>query len=103
MLVLGDSKDFDPIFSNLNKNSSLFKDVLGVINNLKKDTIVGERIKYEKIPKYYKKRHGIDNAFHVYLPEGMRLTYSITNYQGKKTAFLMELATHKKYEQRFGY
>ena len=103
MKVLGDRKDFDPVFSSLNKNRSLFKDVHGVINNLKNDVIIGERIKYEKIPKYYKKRHDIDNAFHVYLPEGMRLIYSITNYQGKKTAFLMELVDHKKYEQRFKY
>jgi hypothetical protein len=103
MRVLGDRKDFDSVFSSLNKNSSLFKDVHGVIENLKNDIVTGERIKYEKIPKYYKKRHDIDNAFHVYLPEGMRLIYSITNYQGKKTAFLMELADHKKYEQRFKY
>lgn len=40
-------------------------------------------------PRYYKKRHDIDNAFHVYLPKGMRLIYSITNYQGKKTPFQM--------------
>lgn len=73
------------------------------IHNLKNDVVVGEKIKYEKIPRYYKKRHDIGNAFHVYLPKGMRLIYSITNYQGKKTAFLMELADHKKYEQRFKY
>lgn len=103
MKVLGDRKDFDPVFSSLSKNSSLFKDVHDVINNLKNDVVVGERIKYEKIPKYYKKRHDIDNAFHVYLPKGMRLIYSITNYQSKKTAFLMELTDHKKYEQRFKY
>lgn len=103
MRILGDKKDFDPVFSNLDKNSALFKDLLGVIENLKNDVLVGERIKFEKIPKYYKKRHDVDNAFHVYLPKGMRLVYSITTYQGKKTALLMELADHKNYEQRFSY
>jgi len=101
--VLGDKKDFDPVFSRLDKKSILFKDILGVIDNLKNDILVGQRIKFEKIPKYYTKRHGIDNAFHVYLPEGMRLVYSISIYQGNKTAFLMELTDHKNYEQRFGY
>lgn len=101
--VLGDKKDFDPVFSSLDKNSTLFKDVQGVIDNLKNNVLAGERIKFEKIPKYYKKRHDVDNAFHVYLPEGMRLVYSITIYQGKKTAFLMELTDHKKYDRRFSY
>lgn len=103
MRVLGDCKDFDPVFSGLNKNSALFKDAQGVIDKLKNDVIVGERIKYRQIPKYYKKRHGVDNAYHVYLPEGMRLIYSITNYQGEKTAFLMELTDHKSYVRRFNY
>lgn len=103
MKVFGDAKDFDPVFSNLNKNSTLFKDVQEIINNLKKGDIIGERIRYELIPKYYKKRHGIDNAFHVYLPEGMRLVYSITIYGGEKAAFLMELTDHKRYERRFNY
>jgi len=101
--VLGDKKDFDPVFSSLDKSSTLFKDVQSVIDNLKNNVLVGQRIKFEKIPKYYKKRHGVDNAFHVYLPEGMRLVYSITIHQGKKTAFLMELTDHKNYEQRFNY
>lgn len=103
MRVLGDHKDFDPVFSSLDKRGALFKDVRDVIDKLKSDVIVGERIKYEQIPKYYKKRHGIDNAFHVYLPDGMRLIYSITNYQGEMTAFLMELTDHKSYDRRFNY
>jgi len=70
MKVFGDRKDFDLVFSRLNKNSALFKDVKGVIDNLKNDVIVGERIKFEQIPQHYKKRHSIDNAFHVYLPRG---------------------------------
>lgn len=103
MKVLGDVRDFDPVFLGLKKNSALFKDVQGVINKLKRDIVPGERIRFELIPKYYKKRHGIDNAFHVYLPEGMRLIYSITIYKGEKTAFLMELTDHKHYERRFNY
>lgn len=101
--VLGDKKDFDPVFSSLDVDSALFKDVKGVINNLKNNVIVGERIKFEGIPKYYKKRHDINNAFHVYSAEGMRLIYSITIFRGEKTTFLMELTDHKNYDQRFNY
>lgn len=103
MKVFGDAKDFNPVFSSLNKNSALYKDVQGVIDNLKKDLTPGERIRYEQIPKHYIKRHGIDNAFHVYLPEGMRLVYAITIYKGEKTAYLMELTDHRSYEKRFHY
>lgn len=103
MQVLGDKKDFDLVFSNLDKNSALFKNVQGVIYNLKNDVMIGERIQFGKIPKYYVSRHGVDNAFHVYLPGGMRLIYSITIYRGVKTAFLMELTDHKRYERRFRY
>ena len=103
MRVVGDRKDFDIAFAGLNKNSALFRDVQGIIDKLKNDVIVGKRIKYKQIPKYYKKRHGVDNAYHVYLPEGMRLIYSITNCEGKRTAFLIELTDHKSYDRRFGY
>lgn len=103
MKVLGDSKDFHPAFFALDKNSALFKDVQDVIDKLKKDVLPGERIKYHQIPRYYIKRHGIDNAFHVYLPEGMRLIYAIAIHRGEKTAFLMELTDHDSYERRFGY
>ena len=103
MKVFGDKKDFDPIYSSLDRNGAIFKDVQGVINSLKNNIVVGKRIQFEKIPKYYKTRHGVDNAFHVYLPEGMRMIYSVTVYQGEKTAFLMELTDHKRYEQRFNY
>ena len=103
MEVLGDVDDFDPAFSALPKNSALRKDVQGVIDNLKNNVMPGKRIKYKQIPKYYIKRHDIDNAYHIYLPEGMRLIYSITTYQDKETAFLMELTDHKSYERRFKY
>lgn len=36
MKVFGDAKDFNPVFSSLNKNNALYKDVQGVIDNLKK-------------------------------------------------------------------
>jgi hypothetical protein len=103
MKVFGDKKDFELMFSSLDRKSALFRDVQDIISNLKNNVIVGERIKFEKIPKYYKKRHNISNAYHVYLPEGMRLVYSIMIYQDEKTAFLIELADHKNYEQRFDY
>ena len=103
MKVFGDAKDFNPAFSSLKKDTALFRDIQGVINNLKKGILPGERIKYEQIPRYYIKRHGVDNAFHVYLPEGMRLVYSITIYKGEKAAFLMELVDHHSYEHRFNY
>jgi len=103
MRTIGDVKDFNPVFSSLDRKSALFKDVQGVIVNLHNDVTPGERIRYRLIPEYYKKRHEIDNAFHVYLPEGMRLIYSITIFQGEKTAFLMELTDHKSYDRRFNY
>ncbi len=103
MKVYGDCKDFDPVFSSLDKSGAVFKDVKGIIENLKKDVICGEKIKFKTVPKYYKKRHGIDNAFHVYLHEGMRLIYSITTFREERSAFLMELTDHSMYENRFKY
>lgn len=103
MQVFGDSKDFDPVFSQLNKSESLSKNIQGVITSLKNDKVVGQRIKYKQIPKYYIKRHNVDNAFRIPLPEGWRLIYTITIFQGYRTAFLLELFDHKNYERRFKY
>jgi hypothetical protein len=92
-----------PSYTNLKKNNVLYKKVRETINDLKKDRIVGLRLKQKQIPQYYVKRHDINAVYKVDLPGYWRLIYGILVIHGERKALLMELFDHDKYNKRFGY
>ena len=66
MEVRGDKKDFFLIYENLPKSS--IKNVVDeIIQSLKNDSIIGEHVKHEQIPLYYKKRHNIQVLYRIAL------------------------------------
>jgi hypothetical protein len=101
--VAGDPVDFIPAFNQLKKDTLLYNEVRSVINNLKRDKIIGVRIKQEQIPRHYIKKHDVNAVFKVDLPGYWRLIYGILSIHGEKKALLMELFDHNKYNKRFGY
>ncbi|MGH9999476.1 MAG: hypothetical protein ACRD90_06410 [Nitrosopumilaceae archaeon] len=103
MQVSGDPHDFMPVYTQLNKNSALYRAVKDVINDLKKDKMVGIRLKQRQIPQYYVKKHDVNAVYKVDLPIYFRLIYGILVIHGEKKALLMELFDHDKYNKRFSY
>jgi len=104
MDVNGDKRDFSSVFENL-PDGPIKNAVNKVIQSLKKDSLPGEHLKREQIPKYYIKRHGVQILYRVALPGRWRLIYTILTIKEKEKpkAFLLELMDHDQYNKRFGY
>ncbi|MBI5146410.1 MAG: hypothetical protein HZA84_04230 [Thaumarchaeota archaeon] len=90
-----------PSYTNL--NNALYRKVKETIDDLKKDRIVGFRLRQEQIPQYYVKKHDINAVYKVDLPGYWRLIYGILVIHGERKALLMELFDHGKYDKRFCY
>lgn len=103
MKVSGDSEDFMPMYSSLDKNGDIYKDIDRVKEELKKDRIIGTHLQRDKVPKYYIRKHGFNAYFKVVLPENWRLIYGITSIDKVKVALLMEVFDHIAYNTRFGF
>ncbi len=103
MEVKGDSEDFIPTYSNLDKKGQIYKDVDKAIKDLKKDKKVGTHLQRSKVPKYYIKKHDYDAYFKVNLPENWRLIYGIISIHREKRVLIMELFNHDNYNKRFGF
>jgi len=103
MELRGDQDDFMSVFRILPKGN-IKTAVQEVINNLKKNNIVGEHIKKRDIPKYYIKKHKIPILYLVDLPQYWRLTYSIMEFEVKNelSVLMLELMNHNQYNKRFG-
>ena len=104
MDVRGDKKDFLPIYENL-LEGTIKNAVNEVIQGLKNDSIVGEHVRHEQIPDYYKQRHNVQVLYRVALPQHWRLIYTFQTFvKGEKPkVLLLELMDHNRYNKRFGY
>ena len=73
------------------------------IDDLKGDPECGVRIPKKLWPKKYVRKYRINNLWKYDLPNGWRLTYTITKDEIKVIAIVLEWFDHKGYERRFKY
>ncbi|MGQ0795791.1 MAG: hypothetical protein ACT4N5_06385 [Nitrosopumilaceae archaeon] len=104
MEVRGDKKDFVHAYQNLSKGPIKNK-INEIMQLLKNDSIVGDHVKHEQIPNYYKLRHNVQVLYRVALPQHWRLVYTFQTFvKGEKPkVLLLELMDHDTYNKRFGY
>jgi hypothetical protein len=104
MDVRGDRKDFLCTYASL-PNGPIKNAVDEIIQSLKNDFIVGEHVKHDRIPQYYRLRHNVQVLYRVALPQYWRLIYTLQTFtEGEKPkALLLELLNHDMYNKRFGY
>jgi len=104
MDVSGYQRDFNLVYEAL-PNGPIKTAVQDVIQSLKNDSLPGEHVKRNQIPKYYIKRHGVQILYRIALPQHWRLIYTLLTLKKKEKpkAFLLELIDHDKYNKRFGY
>jgi len=102
--VSGDKRDFYDVFTSL-PNGAIKNTVNDIIQLLKNDSIVGQHVIMQQIPKYYVKRHNAKILYLVELPQHWRLIYTLLtiNEGDKPSALLLELMDHDQYNKRFGY
>lgn len=90
-------------FGSLSKDDKFYKEIDDILELIKENPQMGNRIQYEKIPKCYISAYSVPNLFRVQLSRGWRLVYSLTGKQDQKTVYVLEIFDHKDYEKRFGY
>ena len=95
--------DFMAVFSSLNKNSKLYKEVDYVLDLLKQNPSLGDKIRRNLWPRQYIQKYGILNLFRVALNTGWRLIYTVSANRNETIVTILEIFDHKEYEQRFGY
>lgn len=104
MKVSGDKRDFYDVFAGL-PDGAIKNAISDVIKLLKNDSIIGQHMVRQQIPKYYVKRHNVQILYRVELPQHWRLIYTLlTIHEGDKpSVLLLELMDHDQYNKRFGY
>ena len=64
----------------------------------------GEEIEKYKIPKKHRELYGVNNLYHYSHPEGYRSCYTILHVGDNIFhAWILDLMSHKEYEELFGY
>jgi hypothetical protein len=94
---------FMKFFGALQKDDKFYKEIDDILELIKENPQMGNRIQYDKIPKCYIAGYNVPSLFRVELSRGWRLIYSLTGKQGQKTVYVLEIFEHKDYEKRFGY
>lgn len=102
-IIFADDK-IEKAFNTLAEDDWLKKALRKAIEDLKQNVFAGERIPQKLIPKEYKKKYGVDNAWWFPLSSGWRLIYSVlTPSNVEILAVILEYFDHKNCAKRFGY
>jgi hypothetical protein len=103
MLVLGDNKDFTPIYESLSNDDTRKKRIKDVKIALENDQIIGDPISFDRWPKKFRKE--FDCLYRVRLSDSDRLLYTITvdPKTNEKIALMLKIMPHKEYDRLFRY
>ena len=70
---------------------------------MKENPFVGDQIKKDQIPKYYKEKYEITNPWRIELSNYWRLIYTIQSNGIEIIDFVIDIIDHKEYDKKFGY
>lgn len=103
MFVLGDSKDFAPVYESMQDNDSRKKRIMDVKHALENDQIIGDAIPFDRWPKKFRKE--FECLYRVRLSDSDRLLYTIAvdTQTNQKIALLIKIMPHKEYDKLFKY
>lgn len=103
MLVLGDSKDFAPMYESLPSKDSRKTRIQDIKHALENDQIIGDAIPFDRWPKKF--RSEFDCLYRVRLSDSDRLLYTITvdTKTSQKIALMLKIMHHKEYDRLFKY
>lgn len=106
------SPEAEEVYKHLNEEALVSKTermILRAVNQkvelIKTNPHYGNPISKDKIPSEYKQKYGVTNLFRVELPVFWRMLYTLTDGESELEiiAFVLDIADHKEYDQKFGY
>ncbi len=75
-----------------------------ILEALAENPLLGERIRFELVPKSLKKRYpDLDNLLRVEVNKRWRLLYTLVGWPQNKTVYVLMAMPHKEYDRLFGY
>ena len=81
----------------------LYKAIARALEKIECDCTAGISVPRYLWPKEYVKKYHIDNLWKYDLPNGWRMTYTVSKDEIKVIAIVLEWFDHKGYEGRFKY
>lgn len=94
---------FLKFFSSIDPTSDQYREIDHILDLLKKDPELGDRIKRSLWPRIYVTKYGIHTLFRIRLGKGYRMTYTVSGTRSSKIITILEVLDHGEYEKRFGY
>lgn len=73
------------------------------LDSLKEHPTIGDKIEKRLWPKKYVRKYGVNNLFRYAIGSDRRMIYTIVGSGENITCVILELLTHKEYDEIFGY
>jgi hypothetical protein len=90
-------------FLTQNKDEWLHGKVQNEFDKVKEDRFAGDKVPKDRIPRYYRKKWGVDNLYVDDLGPDWRFIYTIEFDGVGPGVVALDVLTHKEYDKRFGY
>ncbi len=100
---VGGTNEFRTYFKSLSDTDPLKKELQEAFMVLKEDCLSGQKIQHDKWPPVYVKKYKINNLWRYALQSGWRLIYTIIGEPDGLIVSVLEVFSHKDYEERFEY
>jgi len=100
---VGGTDDFRSYFESLSEKNPLKKELRNVFLILKDDCLSGQKIQQNKWPSIYVKKYEITNLWRYALQSGWRMVYTIIGEPDGLIVSVLEVFSHKDYDERFEY
>ena len=98
------SPELSDMLSGYDRNHKYWKWINEMGDDLLYDREAGQKISRKKFPKSYVDKYGINNLFRYEHPEAHRSCYTLVMENGIGIcARILDLLTHKEYDDLFGY
>lgn len=101
---VGVSEELWEMIGSLDEDHKLWRWIDEMKGELLFNRLCGQSVEKKRIPDYYRDRYGVNNLYRYPHPEGYRSCYTlICDEAGNICAYILDLLSHREYEDRFGY
>jgi len=102
-IIVSGSNKFIKFYGKLENKSPLKQKLDDVMDLLKKNPGIGNRIKAKLWPTKYTKKYGINNLYRYSVGSNWRLLYTLIGQSDAINCVILEVLDHKNYDNLFGY
>jgi len=100
---VGGTEEFRNYFQSLSDKDPLKKELQNAFLILKENCQSGQKIQHDKWPTVYVTRYKINNLWRYALQSGWRFIYTIIGESDGLIISILEVFSHKDYDERFEY